>query len=218
VAILAGLTTAALIGIFKNKILLQARKLFHFAFDSTSQIELKRIEKYSRSAKTNISHALFQELKEDRPELSLKEIGENRIRIRDDHLSADIVVTMEPDIQASPSPLQSKSADEKVVGTTVEIKTAPAMSFGFRSYSYISDFERLSSDIADTVASHCFDEKRSDRSRITGEVDVRKIPHNGEIKDNELGLTGEFKGSKLRFTIDDPDSLTQGIKRQFKPF
>lgn len=218
VAILASLTTTGLLWVFRSKISSRSRRLFHFIFDSTSQIELKRIEKYNQSPTADISHSMFQDLKERRGELELKEIGENRIRIRDDRLSTDLVVTMEPDIQVSPSPLRSGGGDEEVVGTTVEIKTAPAMSFGFRSYGYISDFERLSSDIADTVASHCFDGRRSDRTHVTGEVDTRKIPGNGKVRDEELGLTGEFEKSKLRFTIDDPDSLTQGLKRQFMPF
>lgn len=211
----SALLASLLIYLYRTTILSRIKRTIHFIFDTTAEIQLTRVDKYSSPAQNQIDHDLFKHIQEDIEGLTLSGISNNRLRVEMEDLATALVVTIEADPKPTYKPnSQSGNTREK---QKVVVKTDPTMRFGYRSYDDLDEFRKVSQKISDQISSYCFDDERPSESFVLGELETRVPAKVENIDDENLGLHAEFEDSKMVFNFEEPDNLTRGVRTYFQP-
>lgn len=212
---ISAILASVFIYIYRNSIISRLRRTLHYIFDTTAEIRITRVDKYSNKAQRQIDHQLFKKIQDEVENLSLKGVSENHLRVEIDGLATALIITIEADPQAKYRSNQGKQSGRE--NQKVIIKTDPVMRFGYRSYDDLEEFRKTSEEISDIISSYCFDGERPSESFVLGELETRVPAKTDDINDEELGLRAEIKDSKMIFNFNEPGNLTRGVRRYFQP-
>lgn len=212
-AISATIVGSLIVWVFRNSIVLKVKRSIYYIFNTSGEISVTRVDKYTSQVQNKIDHGLFKQIQQEVDSLTFDSISDNRLRVEIEDLTTALVITIEADTR--PAHRNVFDSEKLREGQKVVIKTDPAMRFGYRSGD-LDKFREISEKISENISSYCFNNENPSESFVLGELRT-KNPQEEDINDENLGLSATFKDSKMIFNLKNPNNLTRGVRAYFQP-
>jgi hypothetical protein len=203
----AGIVFAVGAYIFRSKIRAYIKRSLNFVFDTKVQVELSRVDRYPARPDIEVDMGLFQELKSELGDADFESLSENKLSLTVPGIPVPIVVEIVEPAIGMPS-----VRDERF---EVRVKTENRMTFGYRSDECLREFERVSEDISNYLSSKIGSQPNT--AFVTGTVHAQAPMSEEQIRDENLGMRAKVRDTSLEIRFDDPRTLTQGIRKYFRP-
>lgn len=196
--------------LYRAKIWRRFKKLSAWLVNSEVQVQITRVDKFTKSPQNDIDLEVFNQIKNQYPGVENAGLSENTLRIRANDIPTVLEIRIDQEYDFN-------EMQPDVVGHKLVIETYSDLRFGYRTYGSLDRFENMSEDIANIVQTHCFTGTHSTQSFILTRL-KKGIPADIEsIEDEELGITGEVKDSTMQLTFQSPQHLSAGIRRYYRP-
>lgn len=220
-SIVTGGFTAFILYLFRNRIISRIKRAYHWISNSPGNIYLKRVDKYDHKLDKGLGHDVFKHANENIGDLTLKEVGDNRLRVKFEtkyeKVLVDVHLEKNIEVRDDVSGLNTASQGGTSPEYRVVVETVPSVTFGYQNFDSLEKFRNVSEELVNSVQAICFDGQQSDETLAIGEMQTKAPPKSDRIDDKELGMTAEYMDSTVYMDFKNPKNMVRGIKRYFTP-
>lgn len=188
------------------------RRLLHFTFDTTVQVQLTRVDRYEGDPVEALDMGIFREISELSETITFDAIDhdQNILRIQGDELPTPLEIRIEP--------MPTLEAGTPVINRyEVRVATYTDITFGYRSNDSLDEFRTLSDDIARVIQKKCFENATPEKTFLTGKIQGTLPTNEKKIHDEDIEMRAQVKDDEVTMTFKDPRYLTRGIQKYFQP-
>jgi len=208
-SLLAAGLVALLTHLFGEQAWTLLRRITHYAFDTKVNLEVTRVDRYESPPVSSLDQSSFKSIQSEIESATFEALDDNRLRISVDGLTSQLEIRLEE--QVAPGNPHISDRYE------VKIETFTPLTFGYRSDQCLREFERVSDTISKTIQTECFSGSSPESSFVTGTLHGQTAISEDEIEDESVGLRIQNRPDSLELTIEDPQYLSQGVRKYFKP-
>jgi len=208
-SILAAGLVAILTHLFGNQAWTLLRRVSNYIFDTKVNLDITRVDRYDSPPLSTLDKNSFKAIQSEIDSATFEALDDSRIRISVDGLPSQLEIRLEE--QVTPGNPHINDRYE------VKIETFTPLTFGYRSDQCLREFERVSETISKIIQTECFDGCSAQSSFVTGTLHGQTAIPQDETTDDSMGLRIKKHPESLELTFEDPQYLSQGVKKYFKP-
>jgi hypothetical protein len=221
-ALLAPATIAILGWLFRRPLRNFFIQLFYWARNEDIYAQLTHINKYKSVPNTDLNPHIFKKIQSQAAtDIHSPEYGENILRIQTDDIPTKLVIRLEKVRNYNhpgPGIEPSDDKDSTVTGYKIIVDTDSQLRFGYQTDEALEEFQNLSETVSSVVGTSCFPGESPTSSYIIGRITRGTPPGTHTIDDASLGFKANLQDSGLQLRISNPEYLTKGIRKHFRPF